>query len=253
MRTRALGLVVLLVFATGGAADERRSGLAFMSPALRAMQEDETSNPGTLWVKDGEASWSAPAGDAKRSCASCHGEAATAMRGVSARYPAYDARLARPIDLAGRIESCRTRHQRAAPVAREDATLLALEAFVGAQSRGLSIAPPADKRLDPYRARGKATWQRRMGQLDLSCADCHDGNAGRKLAGSVIPEGHPTGYPIYRLEWQSLGSFERRVRGCMAGVRAQPFAEDAVEQVELELYLMQRAAGLAVETPAVRP
>lgn len=253
MRGRLLWVVVFIAVATRGMADDRRSGLATMSPALRAMQEDDASNPGMLWVKDGEALWSAPAGDARVSCQSCHGDATTSMRGVAARYPAYDAQRARPLDLAGRIDACRVRHQRASPLEREDATLLALEAWVGVQSRGMSIAPPADGRLDPFRARGKAIWQQRIGQLDLSCAQCHDGNAGHRLAGSVIPEAHPTGYPIYRLEWQSLGSLTRRVRGCMTGVRAQPFDDGAVEQVELELYLKQRAAGLAVETPAVRP
>ena len=37
--------------------------------------------------------------------------------------------------------------------------------------------------------------------------------AGQKLAAVTIPQGHPTGYPIYRLEWQTLGSLKRRLRG----------------------------------------
>jgi sulfur-oxidizing protein SoxA len=36
-------------------------------------------------------------------------------------------------------------------------------------------------------------------------------------------------------------------------VRAEPFAADSDEFTALELFLMQRAAGLPVETPAVRP
>jgi sulfur-oxidizing protein SoxA len=39
----------------------------------------------------------------------------------------------------------------------------------------------------------------------------------------------------------------------MVGVRAEPFADDALDLVELELYLGARANGLHVETPAVRP
>ena len=77
--------------------------------------------------------------------------------------------------------------------------------------------------------------------------------AGQRLAGSIIPQGHPNGYPEYRLEWQGMGSLERRIRNCMVGVRAEPFAADAPELVELELYLGARSNGLAVETPAVRP
>ena len=68
-----------------------------------------------------------------------------------------------------------------------------------------------------------------------------------------ITQAHPTGYPLYRLEWQSLGSLQRRLRNCMTGMRAQPYDYGAPELVELELYLMSRAHGMPIETPAVRP
>ncbi len=255
MRHRVvLGLLIGLVGIACARADaERGSGYDFMTPALRAMQDDATSNPGMLWVGEGETLWSTKSGPRDRSCASCHGEASTSMRGVSARYPAFDERTGRPLTLSGRIDACRVRHQGATSLGIDDETLLALSAYVGRQSRGQPVEPIADPRLEPYRARGEALFRRPIGQLALSCAQCHDANAGGRLAGSVIPQAHPTGYPVYRLEWQTLGSLTRRVRGCMNGVRAEPFADDAVELIELELYLRQRAAGLPVETPAVRP
>ncbi len=111
----------------------------------------------------------------------------------------------------------------------------------------------ADPRLASWRERGQALYGQRVGQLDLACADCHDRHAGQRLAGSVIPQGHPTGYPIYRLEWQGMGSLQRRLRGCLTGVRAEPIAADSDDFTALELFLMQRAAGMLVETPAVRP
>ena len=95
--------------------DERKSGFAFMSRETQGMQRDDTLNPGMLWVLDGVARWSRKDGTANRSCADCHGEAATSMRGVAARYPAYDEREARAIDLQGRVNACRERHQGAAP------------------------------------------------------------------------------------------------------------------------------------------
>ncbi|MEI7447490.1 MAG: sulfur oxidation c-type cytochrome SoxA, partial [Burkholderiales bacterium] len=101
--------------------------------------------------------------------------------------------------------------------------------------------------------RGRRLFERRIGQLDLSCADCHDARCGLKLGGSTIPQGHANGYPLYRLEWQAIGSLQRRLRGCLAGVRAEPWPADAPEWTELELYLARRGAGLPVETPAVRP
>ena len=100
---------------------------------------------------------------------------------------------------------------------------------------------------------GKTLFYQRLGQLNLSCAQCHAERSGQKLGGNPIPQGHPTAYPLYRLEWQSVGSLQRRLRNCMTGVRAEPFARGAKELVELELFLMWRARGMVIETPGVRP
>ncbi len=69
----------------------------------------------------------------------------------------------------------------------------------------------------------------------------------------MIPQGHATGYPLYRLEWQTLGSLQRRLRNCLTGMRAALYPAGAGEYVDLQLYLMWRARGMPVETPAVRP
>lgn len=234
-------------------ADNRRSGFDFMGAQVQAMQRDDSSNPAMLWVQDGQALWAAPQGPDGKSCASCHAAAESSMRGAAARYPAWDAPLSRPVNLGSRINLCRARHQQLPDLAADNQQLLSLEAYVAQQSRGMPIAPDADPRLRPFRERGAQLFAQRMGQLDLSCAQCHDQLAGGKLGGSVIPQGHATGYPLYRLEWQALGSLQRRLRGCMTGVRAEPFAAGSVEFVELELHLASRAMGMAVETPAVRP
>ena len=231
---------------------DKRSGYGFMSRDTQAMQDDDTANPGMLSVLDGEALWNAKAGNARRSCADCHGDGAS-MREVAARYPAYDAARGGPIDLEQRVNICRAERQQAPPLRWESKELLALTAFVGRQSRGTPIAPPADERLKPFIEAGRALYQQRQGQLNLSCGQCHDDNWGKRLAGSPVPQAHPTGYPIYRLEWQSVGSLQRRLRNCLIGMRAEVYGFGAPELVDLELYLMSRARGLPLETPAVRP
>jgi sulfur-oxidizing protein SoxA len=191
-------------------------------------------------------------GASGKACADCHGDAAT-MRGVAARYPAYDVKRKRPIDLPQRINLCREEKQNATRFAFESKELLALTAYVANQSRGMPIAIPDDQRLAPALERGRLLFNRRQGQLNLACSNCHDDNWGKPLAGNQIPQAHPTGYPIYRLEWQSLGSLQRRFRNCMIGVRAEPYPYGSDEFVDLELYLMSRASGMPIETPAVRP
>jgi sulfur-oxidizing protein SoxA len=175
------------------------------------------------------------------------------MRGVAARYPAWDTASNAPIDLAGRIMQCRESRQAAPPLPRESHDLLALSSYVAHQSRDLPIAPPEEAGMRATRTVGQSLYRARLGQLDLSCAQCHDDHAGRRLAGSIIPQGHPTGYPIYRLEWQGVGSLQRRLRGCMTGVRAEPFAYGSAEFIAIEAYLMERSRGMALETPGVRP
>ena len=232
---------------------ERRSGYEFMGRETRAMQDEDAANPGMLWVLDGEALWKRKAGSAGRACFDCHGEAAASMKGVAARFPAFDAAHGRPINLEQRINACRTGQQQAPPLAFEGRDLLALSAYVGRQSRGSPANVSIDGPSKPHFEAWKTLFQRRQGQLNLSCAQCHDDHAGRRLAGNPIAQAHPTGYPLYRLEWQGLGSLQRRLRNCMAGTRAQPYEFGASELVDLELYLMWRARGMPMETPAVRP
>ena len=175
------------------------------------------------------------------------------MKGVAARYPAYSPALGRPIDLEEAINQSRVTQQKAAPFGFESQELLGLTAYIALQSRGMPVDVASDARLKPFIEAGRVLFNRRMGQLNLSCAQCHDDNWGQKLAGAAIPQGHPTGYPLYRLEWQTLGSLQRRLRNCLFGMRAISYPLGAPEYVDLELYLMWRARGMPVETPAVRP
>jgi len=251
---RAVRLLLLLAFASGAGAQiplaERRSGYLDMGRETQAMQDDDAVNPATLWLLDGEALWRRKAGAAAASCAECH---RTGLRGVAARHPAFDAASGKLLNLEQRINQCRVDRQKAAPLAYESRDLLALTSYVAKQSRGLPIAVEQGARTRPFLDAGRAFFQRRQGQLNLACAQCHEERAGGRLAGIVIPQGQPTGYPIYRLEWQSLGSLHRRLRNCMLGMRAEPYALGAPEYVELEIFLMSRARGMPLETPGVRP
>jgi L-cysteine S-thiosulfotransferase len=253
----ALAALALLVcapaLAQGLPPTDLRSGFDQMGPETQGMQREDSRNPAMLWVLEGSRLWSNDPGTGKPACAGCHGDATDTMRGVAASYPKIDGASGQPIDFAGRIQQCRTDRQGGESWPRESRPLLALSAHVGMQARGAVLAPSADPRLAPFREDGRKLFSTRLGQLGLSCAQCHDDNWGKRLGGSVIPQGHPNGYPLYRLEWQGVGSLQRRIRNCLTGVRAEPFAYGDPALVNLELYLRDRAAGLTMETPAVRP
>ena len=239
-RRRAVLLVAVLLLA--GAAP--RSGHDDASPAVQTMQDDDAENPGMLWVEQGAALW-------KEGCASCHG-ASESMRGVSAHYPQYDPALGRPVTLGAQVNQCRARTGQAAwgPDSEE---MLSVTALVGRQSRSLPVAIDGSGPARAWLDQGRALFAERQGQLNLSCAQCHDGLAGQRLGGARIPQGQVNGYPLYRLEWQGVGSLDRRLRNCLTGVRAEPLPPGSPEMAALQFYLGWRSNGLPVETPAVRP
>ncbi len=234
-------------------AKNRQSSYELMSADTKAMQDDPLLNPANFAVLDGQALWQEAAGHKKISCASCHGDATVSMKGVAASFPKLSTAGRPLLNLGGRINQCRTEHQGAVPFAPESKLLLSLSAFVATQSKGMpiTVARHASNvaRLDA----GERLFNLRLGQLNLSCAQCHAERPGQKLAGNLIPQAHPTAYPIYRLEWQSVGSLERRLRNCLTGVRAEPYAFGSPELLELELFLAWRARGMLLESPGVRP
>jgi L-cysteine S-thiosulfotransferase len=252
----ALGAAVLAVGATAQERpiprDKVQSGAAFLAPDQRALQQDAFANPGMLWVERGERLWREPPGAGGRSCASCHGDAAASMKGVAARYPVFDAKTGRLVNLEGRINECRTAHQGATPFPYESESLLSLAAYVAHQSRGMPLTVAIDGPARRHFEAGEKLYYQRRGQLNLACAQCHTENWGRKLGPETISQGHPNAYPLYRLEWQTLGSLQRRFRSCLSGVRAEMLPYGAPEYLDLELYVAWRAAGLEIETPGVR-
>jgi len=161
---------------------ERKSGYEFMSRETRAMQDDEVTGPAVLTLLDGEALWG------KLGCQGCHKDAAVSMKGVAARYPAM---------VDGKLTTLEQQVRHKAPqLGYESRDLLALTTFVAKQSRGMPIEVEVSDRTHPSIDRGNEFFHRRQGQLNLACAQCHDDNWGKKLAGTPVPQAHPTGYPL---------------------------------------------------------
>jgi len=256
VRRLALALAILLAGSGVGAAEpergialqDLRSGIAFVKPEVRAMQQDDFSNPGMLWVEKGAKLWSAGA----RSCASCHAEAEKIMQGVAARYPAIERASGRLFDLGDRIMHCRSERQGGPALRHESDELLALTAYVSHQSRGMPIGVSIEGPARAHFEAGRDFFFRRIGQVNIACAHCHDANWGKILFAETISQGHPNAFPIYRTEWQTAGSLERRLRACLSGIRAEMLPYGAPEYRDLELFLAWRAQGLLMETPGVR-
>ena len=229
-----------------------KSGTGFVSDDLRKLQADDFANPGMLWVARGEKLWSEPAGKSGKSCANCHQDARASMKGVATRYPRVDPGAARLVNLEGRINLCRARNQQAEELQYESGELLALVTYIAHQSRGMAVSVTLDWQNRRNFERGRELYHRRIGQMNLACTHCHDRSWGKKLAAETVSQGHGNAFPAYRLEWQSVGSLQRRIRACFYGLRAEMPPYGAQELLDLELYLAWRGGGLPVEAPGVR-
>jgi L-cysteine S-thiosulfotransferase len=242
--------VALLAALTLGAeaADGPRplmGGAQFQGANVRAMQADGFANPGLLWVARGEALWG-------ERCASCHGAASSSMRGIAVRYPRFDPVLGRVVGLEQRINACVARSPGPRSYPWESEELLGLTAHVARQSAGMPFDVEVDGPGAATYAHGRELYFQRQGQLNLACTQCHDRTWGRTLLTETISQGHPADWPAYRLEWQTLGSLQRRLRACYFGVRAAIPDFGSPDLVALELYLADRARGLATSPPGVR-
>jgi sulfur-oxidizing protein SoxA len=249
--SRAARVLALLVLAALPASAEIRSGSEFLSPEMRRQQADETRNPAYFWVEQGQELFTTKP-DGGPSCQSCHAEPRQSMRGVATHYPQVDRSSGKLLNLEGRIEQCRVERQKQPAFGYESAELLAMTAYLGSLSRGLPMNVATDGPAKPFYDAGKAFFERRQGQLNLSCKQCHDGLVGQHLRGDTVSHGAGTGYPAYRLEWNTVGSLHRRLRACSLGVRATQFDYGSPEYLALELYLAGRSKGLPVETPGIR-
>jgi len=228
------------------------SGNAFLPPSLKALQADPGSNPVSLWLDRGEMAWRDTA--TGPSCASCHGPASS-LQGAVVQHPRLSADGRRLVNLEDQILACRTRSGKAQDTL-ESEEVLALSALLHHSAKGLpwQLQAPSTQQAQ-WQARltqGTTLYAQRMGRMNLACVHCHDQNIGKQMRADVISPGHPTGFPIYRMSWQGMGSIDRRLRACYSGVQAQlpPAADPALR--DLELFLKVRASGMPLDGPSLR-
>ncbi len=228
------------------------SGYKYLSEDVRAIQDSDIANPGMAWYTLGEQLWNKPGGTQKKACADCHNEAKASMRGVAARYPVYDRLGKKMVNMEQRINQCREKFMKAEPLAAESDELVGLSIYVRGKSRGIPVKPriegPARESFD----KGAAYFNQRRGQMNLSCANCHDQSFGKKVRATVLSQGQSNGFPVYSLEQEKPVILHRRFIMCNNLVRANPRPIGDETYVNLELYLAWRGEGLQIETPAVR-
>lgn len=227
------------------------SGWRFRSTETQALQLDDFENPAMIAVDVGLELWDTVDGSAGESCASCHGGIEESMEGVRASLPKI-AENGEFWTMEENINNCRTERMGAEAWKRESGQMLGMTSAISLQSRGMPVTVAIDGAAAEWWERGRDLYYQRVGQLDMSCANCHEDNYGNYIRADHLSQGQINGFPTYRLKWGGVGSIHRRFKGCMKNIRATPYKPGGDEFKALELYVASRGLGLSVESPAVR-
>ena len=231
--------------------DEVMSGWHFRSDETQAMEMDDFDNPGMIFVEQGVEIWNAVDGSEGKSCASCHG-APEEMAGVKAVYPKWNEAAGEVRTLQMQVNDCRETRMGAKPWKTDKGDSIPMEALLASVSRGMPVNVTIDGPAQATWEKGKEIYYTRYGQLELSCANCHEDNYGNMIRADHLSQGQINGFPTYRLKNAKLNGTHSRFKGCVRDTRAETFSPGGPEFVALELYVASRGNGLSIEGPSVR-
>ena len=175
--------------------------------------------------------------------------------GVRQDYPYYDKTAGKVVTLEAAINDCRTKNGEE-PLKWEKGDIADLSAYMAYTSRGkkVDVKVPADEGALAAYENGKFGFYAKRGQLNMSCADCHQYNAGNRIRADILSPalGHTTHFPVYRSKWGGLGTLHRRYGGCNKQVRAKPYKAQGTEYADLEYFETYMGNGLELNGPGAR-
>ncbi|MDF1716735.1 MAG: sulfur oxidation c-type cytochrome SoxA [Antarcticimicrobium sp.] len=231
--------------------DTVMSGWHFRADETQALEMDDFDNPGMIFVDQAIDAWNMAEGSEGKSCASCHDDPSS-MAGVRAVYPKWNEAAGEVRTLAMQVNDCRVNKMGADKWKYAGGDMASMEALISVQSRGMPVNVATDGPVKAVWEQGKELYYTRTGQLDLSCASCHEQNYGNMIRADHLSQGQINGFPTYRLKNAKLNTVHARFKGCIRDTRAETYSPGSAEFVALELYVASRGNGLSVEGPSVR-
>ncbi len=233
------------------ALDEITSGWIYRSDETQAMQMDDFDNPGMIWVEKAWEAWGTAEGSEGKSCADCHGEPEE-MAGVKAVYPKWNEAAGEVRNLQMQMNDCRVNRMGAEAWPADKGGSVQMEALLASVSRGMPVNVAIDGPAQSMWEQGREMYYARTGQLELSCATCHEDNYGNMIRADHLSQGQINGFPVYRLKNTKLNGVHSRFKGCVRDTRAETYKPGSSDFLALELYVASRGNGLSVEGPSVR-
>lgn len=235
-----------------GHLDTVYSGWLFREDDTRKMEQDDFENPNFVFVDKGQDAWNTVDGSEGKSCASCHDDVAESMKGVRAAMPKINA-AGDLWSVEDYINDCRTQRMGAEKWKWNSEDMKNMTLLISIQSRGMPVNVAIDGPAAAHWEKGKEMYYTRYGQLELSCANCHEQNYGNYIRADHLSQGQTNGFPVYRLKDAGVVSIHQRFTGCIRDTRGETFAAGSPEFHDLELYVASRGMGLDIEGAGVRP
>ena len=216
-----------------------------------------------VYIEKGEALFRKP-GKNGESCASCHSATngkGPDLKGIATTYPKYQAGLKKVISLDERNNLCRSKYMASETYRLGSHSSNLLSSYVKYLSRNIPINVATDGPAAAALERGKASFFRKAGQLNFSCADCHTSSAGKWLRGQSLSGIKPEGkysytaatWPKHFIAGHDLGliSLRQRIRHCQVVTRTKPLKLHSQEYTDLELYMTSLAKGQLMLAPTM--
>lgn len=230
---------------------EIMSGWLFRSDETQAVQMDDFDNPGMIFVDAGRETFNAEIGADGESCASCH-EGPETLADVRPTYPKWDPERETVQTVEMQVNECVTERMNLPEWKYTGDDMVNMTALLASVARGKPVDVAIDGPAQSTWEQGKEMYYTRYGQLELSCANCHEDNYGNNIRADHLSQGQINGFPTYRLKNAKLNAVQSRFKGCIRDTRAETFSPGSAEFVALELYVASRGNGLSVEGPSVR-
>jgi L-cysteine S-thiosulfotransferase len=176
--------------------------------------------------------------------------------GIRQNYPYFDLQSGQVVTLELALNRCRESNGEQ-PVSYVKEDMAALTAYMAFTSRGklFDVKIPDDPRALAAYANGERYFYARRGQLNFSCASCHVQSPGEHIRTEVLAPalGLLAAMPIYRSEWNGMGTISRRFVTCNIQTRAVPLSPQDEDYRDVEYFLTFMGNGLPVTGPGARP
>jgi sulfur-oxidizing protein SoxA len=223
------------------------------TPVEKRDNLDALENPG-MWALDRAAVLWRTRGPTGFACGTCHNNPKTAFKAWAASMPKWEPRLNKVLG----IEEFVTRHAKATTGAsylmeteqNRDLSIYLHNLANGAPINVDTSSPEAKAAIE----RGTELANRKIGELNFACTDCHGKVANHWIRGQWLgaPKGQYDHFPTWRTSLQTVWDIRQRFQWCQVNIRADELPPDAKEYGDLELYLASLNNGLKLSVPGIR-